>query len=95
MISYFNVCVLYKGYHQKCHDPVIPAEALEYETPWHCAFCLNGAKNPHIEENPFGLTKRKTFGKITDREQIVSHTFYVFFIFCKKFHPNHFTQKVF
>ncbi|XP_065055367.1 uncharacterized protein LOC135683907 isoform X1 [Rhopilema esculentum] len=59
----------FSGYHQKCHDPVIPAKALEYETPWHCTFCMNGAKNPHIEENPFCLTKRKTFDKITNKEQ--------------------------
>ena len=44
---------LIAGFHQRCHDPKIPPDALEYFTPWVCCYCGKGSKNPHIEKNPF------------------------------------------
>lgn len=40
------------GYHQHCHDPSIPATALEFDAPWMCAYCSIGAFCPYLE-NPF------------------------------------------
>ena len=41
------------GYHQRCHSPRIPADALEYFSPWICSYCSKEESNPHIEKNPF------------------------------------------
>ena len=54
------------GFHQQCHDPQIPAKALEYYTPWVCSFCKDGIKNPYIANNPFEESKD---GGSTLREQ--------------------------
>lgn len=43
---------LFSGYHQECHHPAIPAEALEFDAPWMCVYCSIGAFCPYLE-NPF------------------------------------------
>lgn len=43
---------LFPGYHQECHHPAIPAEALEFDAPWMCVYCSIGAFCPYLE-NPF------------------------------------------
>ena len=49
----FSISFSFAGYHQKCHSPGIPADALEYFTPWICSYCSKEENNPHIEKNPF------------------------------------------
>ena len=39
------------GFHQKCHNPPIPASALQLDIPWNCAYCQNHIKCPYLTES--------------------------------------------
>ena len=42
---------IHTGFHQKCHNPPIPASALELNSPWHCMYCIKQMKNPYLTES--------------------------------------------
>ncbi|XP_032241788.2 uncharacterized protein LOC5516107 isoform X1 [Nematostella vectensis] len=46
------------GYHQLCHDPSIPAKAVEPDEPWMCRYCSVGAFCPYLQ-NPFEAKDKK------------------------------------
>ena len=39
------------GFHQRCHNPPIPASALELDSPWNCFYCQKGTKCPFLTES--------------------------------------------
>ena len=39
------------GFHQKCHNPPIPASALQLDSPWNCSYCQRGLKCPFLTES--------------------------------------------
>ena len=39
------------GFHQKCHNPPIPAGALQLGNPWKCSYCSEGIKCPFLTES--------------------------------------------
>ena len=39
------------GFHQKCHTPMIPASALQLDSPWNCSYCLRDVKCPYLTES--------------------------------------------
>ncbi len=41
----------YIGFHQKCHNPTIPASALQLDNPWICSYCQRGIKCPYLNES--------------------------------------------
>lgn len=45
------LCIYYSGFHQRCHNPPIPASALELDTPWNCMYCHRGVKCPFLTES--------------------------------------------
>ena len=45
-----SVVPLWTGYHQKCHEPVIPSDVVKVvEAPWVCFYCRERYVNPHVE----------------------------------------------
>ena len=42
---------IFTGFHQKCHNPLIPPSALELDNPWQCVYCEKGTKNPYLTES--------------------------------------------
>ena len=47
----FLFLCLCEGFHQKCHNPCIPASALELDNPWNCTYCQRGMKCPYLTES--------------------------------------------
>lgn len=45
------VAILIIGFHQKCHSPIIPASALQLDSPWNCSYCQRGVKCPFLTES--------------------------------------------
>ena len=39
------------GFHQRCHNPSIPASALQLDTPWNCVYCQKGTKCPYLTDS--------------------------------------------
>ena len=73
------------GYHQRCHQPNIPASALEFDAPWMCVYCSVGALCPYLE-NPFESKTKKTVSRkrrltsVSQPELFPSSVFPSFFI---------------
>ena len=54
--------ILFVGYHQSCHEPNIPASALEFDAPWMCLYCTVGEVCPYLT-NPFESPSTKRTSK--------------------------------
>lgn len=57
---------LYKGFHQKCHNPAIEDKALEPEEPWMCTYCTSETECPYLL-NPFETKLQKELNSIPIR----------------------------
>ena len=64
LVCFDALSIDFKGYHQKCHQPIIESAVLLPEVPWECLYCCGKQNNPYVQKNPF---EPKKSGKNKDK----------------------------